>query len=126
MISGFDHVVVLANEIEAATTAYQTLFARTPSWRHGGEGAQRALFTLDNMTVELVAPDGEGARGDLVRNVLAAPGPRQHLLPHQRHRKDASPARPPDPQTRTGVARREPGCNNRRRHDVEAAPRFDC
>ena len=74
MISGFDHVVVLANEIEAATSAYQTLFARTPSWRHGGEGAQRALFTLDNMTVELVAPDGEGASGDLVRNVLAAQG----------------------------------------------------
>lgn len=74
MISGFDHVAVLANEIEAATSAYQTLFGRAPSWRHGGEGAQRALFTLDNMTVELVAPDGAGASGDLVRNVLAAQG----------------------------------------------------
>src|ERR1700753_2201407 len=74
MISGFDHVVVLANEIEAATTAYQTLFGRAPSWRHAGEGAQRALFTLDNMTLELVAPDGDGASGDLVRNVLAAQG----------------------------------------------------
>jgi len=74
MISGFDHVAVLANEIEAATSAYQTLFGRAPSWRHGGEGAQRALFTLDNMTVELVAPDGDGASGDLVRNVLAAQG----------------------------------------------------
>jgi catechol 2,3-dioxygenase-like lactoylglutathione lyase family enzyme len=74
MISGFDHVVVLANEIEAATTAYQTLFARAPSWRHGGEGARRALFTLDNMTLELVAPAGDGASGDLVRNVLAAQG----------------------------------------------------
>src|SRR6185312_3118101 len=62
MISGFDHVAVLANEIEAATSAYQTLFGRAPSWRDGGEGAQRALFTLDNMTV------------DLVRNVLAAQG----------------------------------------------------
>jgi catechol 2,3-dioxygenase-like lactoylglutathione lyase family enzyme len=74
MISGFDHVVVLANEIEAATTAYQTLFARAPSWRSSGEGARRALFTLDNMTLELVAPDGDGASGDLVRNVLAAQG----------------------------------------------------
>jgi catechol 2,3-dioxygenase-like lactoylglutathione lyase family enzyme len=74
MISGFDHVAVLANEIEAATSAYQTLFGRAPSWRHGGEGAQRALFTLDNMTIELVAPDGDGASGDLVRNVLAAQG----------------------------------------------------
>jgi len=74
MISGFDHVVVLANEIEAAITAYQTLFARAPSWRYDGEGARRALFTLDNMTLELVAPDGDGASGDLVRNVLAAQG----------------------------------------------------
>jgi catechol 2,3-dioxygenase-like lactoylglutathione lyase family enzyme len=74
MISGFDHVVILASEIEAATSAYQTLFARAPSWRTGGEGAKRALFTLDNMTVELVAPDGEGASGDLVRNVLSAQG----------------------------------------------------
>ena len=74
MISGFDHVVILANEIEAATNAYQTLLARAPSWRHGGEGARRALFTLDNMTIELVAPDGAGASGDLVRNVLAAQG----------------------------------------------------
>ena len=74
MISGFDHVVVLANEIEAATTAYQTLFARAPSWRSSGEGARRALFTLDNMTLELVAPAGDGASGDLVRNVLAAQG----------------------------------------------------
>jgi catechol 2,3-dioxygenase-like lactoylglutathione lyase family enzyme len=74
MISGFDHVAVLANDIDAAISAYQTLFGRAPSWRHGGEGAQRALFTLDNMTVELIAPDGNGASGDLVRNVLAAQG----------------------------------------------------
>jgi catechol 2,3-dioxygenase-like lactoylglutathione lyase family enzyme len=74
MISGFDHVAILAHEIEAATRAYQTLLARTPSWRHGGEGARRALFTLDNMTIELIAPDGEGSSGDLVRNVLAAQG----------------------------------------------------
>jgi catechol 2,3-dioxygenase-like lactoylglutathione lyase family enzyme len=74
MISGFDHVVVLANEIEAAIAAYQTLFARAPSWRYDGAGARRALFTIDNMTLELMAPDGEGASGDLVRNVLAAQG----------------------------------------------------
>jgi catechol 2,3-dioxygenase-like lactoylglutathione lyase family enzyme len=74
MITGFDHVVILANEIENAATVYQTLFARAPSWRTSGEGANRALFTLDNMTLELVAPDGSGATGDLVRAVLAAQG----------------------------------------------------
>ena len=74
MISGFDHVVILANEIEDATRNYQTLLARAPSWRYAGEGARRALFTLDNMTIELVAPDGDGPSGDLVRNVLTAQG----------------------------------------------------
>jgi catechol 2,3-dioxygenase-like lactoylglutathione lyase family enzyme len=74
VITGFDHIVVLANEIEVAISAYQTLFARSPSWRTAGEGAKRALFTLDNMTLELVAPDGDGASGDLVRNVLTAQG----------------------------------------------------
>src|SRR6202012_281490 len=74
MISGFDHVVVLANEIEAATKTYQMLFGRAPSWRYDGEGARRALFTLDNMTLELMAPNGDGPSGDLVRNVLATQG----------------------------------------------------
>src|SRR5665213_697943 len=74
MISGFDHVVFLASEIEVATTAYQKLFAREPSPRYDGEDARRALFTLDSMTLELVAPNGDGASGYLVRNVLAAQG----------------------------------------------------
>jgi catechol 2,3-dioxygenase-like lactoylglutathione lyase family enzyme len=74
VITGFDHVVILANDVENATTAYQRLFARAPSWRTSGEGANRALFTLDNMTLELVAPSGDGASGDLVRAVLAAQG----------------------------------------------------
>jgi catechol 2,3-dioxygenase-like lactoylglutathione lyase family enzyme len=74
MITGLDHVVVLAADIEAATAAYQTLFARTPSWRNSGEGAERVLFTLDNMTLELMAPGGDGASADRIRAVLAEQG----------------------------------------------------
>lgn len=71
MITGLDHVVVLVNEIEAAAAAYQTLFARSPAWRNMGEGAARALFTLDNATLELLAPDGDGAAADRIRGLLA-------------------------------------------------------
>jgi len=60
VITALDHVVVLTPDIEAGTSAYQTLLGRAPSWRYTGGGAARALFTLDNMTLELVAPDGEG------------------------------------------------------------------
>jgi catechol 2,3-dioxygenase-like lactoylglutathione lyase family enzyme len=74
VISGLDHVVVLVGNIEAGTLAYQTLFARTPAWRNSGDGADRVLFTLDNMTLELMAPSGEGAAADRIRSVIAAQG----------------------------------------------------
>ncbi len=61
MISGLDHVVVLVSDIAAGTAACQTLFARAPAWRSAGDGAGRVLFTLDNMTLELMSPDGNGA-----------------------------------------------------------------
>lgn len=71
MISGLDHVVVLTGDIEAGARAYQTLFARQPSWRNSGDGAERVLFTLDNMSLELMAPSGEGAPADRIRAMLA-------------------------------------------------------
>jgi catechol 2,3-dioxygenase-like lactoylglutathione lyase family enzyme len=74
MITGLDHVVVLVNDIDAGRAAYQTLFARTPAWQHSGEGADRVLFTLDNMTLELMAPAGEGAPAERIRAVIAAQG----------------------------------------------------
>ena len=74
MITGLDHVVVLVNEIEAAVAAYQTLFARTPAWRNRGDGAARALFTLDNATLELMAPDGESDAAKRIRSLLAEHG----------------------------------------------------
>jgi catechol 2,3-dioxygenase-like lactoylglutathione lyase family enzyme len=74
MITGLDHVVVLVSDIEAGAAAYQTLFARTPSWRAGGDGAERVLFTLDNMTLELMAPSGDGATAERIRGVLADQG----------------------------------------------------
>jgi hypothetical protein len=55
MITGLDHVVVLVRDIGAAKAAYQTLLARAPAWQNSGEGADRVLFTLANMTIELMA-----------------------------------------------------------------------
>ena len=74
MITGLDHVVVLTGDISAASAAYQTLFARAPAWQYGGDGADRVLFTLDNTTLELVAPSGEDANADRIRRVLEAQG----------------------------------------------------
>jgi catechol 2,3-dioxygenase-like lactoylglutathione lyase family enzyme len=74
MIVGLDHVVVLIRELEAGLAAYQTLFARAPAWRSAGDGAETLLFTLDNMTLELVSPVGNGATADRIRTALAEQG----------------------------------------------------
>jgi catechol 2,3-dioxygenase-like lactoylglutathione lyase family enzyme len=74
VITGLDHVVVLVSDIRAGTAAYQTLFARAPAWQNNGEGAERVLFTLDNTTLELMAPSGEGTAAERIRAVIAEQG----------------------------------------------------
>jgi len=74
VITSLDHVVVLTSDINAGSAAYQTLFARSPAWQNSGDGADRVLFTLDNMTLELMSPSGEGVAADRIRNVLAEQG----------------------------------------------------
>ena len=74
MISGLDHIVVLVRDIAAAATAYETLFGRAPSWRANADGTATALFTFPNMSLELMAPDGNGAISDRIRTVLDARG----------------------------------------------------
>lgn len=70
MITGLDHVVALVRDIGAARSAYQTLLGRAPAWQNSGEGADRVLFTLDNMTIELMAPSGFTATADRMRALL--------------------------------------------------------
>ena len=67
MISALDHVVVLVADLAAATRAYETLFARQPSWRSTRDGVATVSFTLANMTLELMAADGEGGDADRIR-----------------------------------------------------------
>jgi catechol 2,3-dioxygenase-like lactoylglutathione lyase family enzyme len=74
VITSLDHVVVLTGDIAAGAAAYQTLFAQAPSWKYSGDGADRVLFTLDNMSLELTAPGGDGPSGDRIRAVLAEQG----------------------------------------------------
>lgn len=74
MISGLDHIVVLLEDIHAGVFAYETLLGRKPSWQNSGEGAERVLFTLDNMTLELMAPSGFSAEADRIRTVIKLTG----------------------------------------------------
>jgi catechol 2,3-dioxygenase-like lactoylglutathione lyase family enzyme len=74
MITGLDHVVILLEDLEAGVATYQTLFARAPAWRSTGDGSAMAIFTVANMSVELMAPVGHGATADRIRAVLPEHG----------------------------------------------------
>ncbi len=74
MITALDHIVVLVADLDAATREYETLFARRPSWRSRNDGAATVLFTLANMTVELMAGDGVGVTADKIRAAHATQG----------------------------------------------------
>ena len=70
MITGLDHVVVLLSDIKAGAMAYERLLGRSPSWRGESDGAETVLFTLDNMTLELMAPAGSSPTAERIRNVI--------------------------------------------------------
>src|SRR5712672_4038870 len=70
MITGLDHVVVLLADIKAGAAAYELLLGRAPSWRSQSDGAETVLFTLDNMTLELMAPAGATPTADRIRSVI--------------------------------------------------------
>jgi len=50
------------------------LLGRAPSWRSRGEGSQTVLFTLDNMSLELMAPSGESTTARRIRDVIKLSG----------------------------------------------------
>ncbi len=74
MIIGLDHIVVLVGDIAAGASTYQTLVGQKPSWQSSGDGAERVLFTLDNMSLELMSPHGSSVAAERIRAVLAAQG----------------------------------------------------
>lgn len=70
MITGLDHLVVLLSDIEAGAKAYELLLGRAPSWRSRGDGSETVLFTLDNMSLELMAPSGNSPTAERIRQVM--------------------------------------------------------
>jgi catechol 2,3-dioxygenase-like lactoylglutathione lyase family enzyme len=74
VITGLDHVVVLVSDIKAGQAACETLLARAPSWQSSSDGAETVLFTLDNMSLELMAPAGSSETAERIRGVIKMQG----------------------------------------------------
>ena len=79
MITGLHHVAVAVRDLDAAAEGYRRILGIEPMAQEGG-GARRAWFWLDNMGLEVIAPDGEGPAGDRVRARLDAAGEGQWLV----------------------------------------------
>jgi catechol 2,3-dioxygenase-like lactoylglutathione lyase family enzyme len=76
MITGVDHIVILAPEIETGAAVYGSLLGRAPDWRAVSDGgAATALFRLGNTSLELVAPSGHGESAEHLRARIKEEGP---------------------------------------------------
>jgi len=76
MLSGFDHVTIVARDLEAAVASYSRLFGRAPDWHgeHPELGTHAALFGLQNSWIELVAPDRSAPEAEAMRARIEASG----------------------------------------------------
>jgi len=79
VITGLHHVAIVVRDLDAAAQAYERMLSVPPMAQDGG-GAQRAWFWLDNMGLEVIAPEGEGPSGDRVRKRLDEAGEGVWLL----------------------------------------------
>ena len=75
MITGLDHFVLVCPEISSATAVYEQLLGRPADWRASADGAATAIFQLENTSLELMAPDGEGTVADRLREIISDEGP---------------------------------------------------
>lgn len=73
-ITGLDHITLLTSDIARAVADYETLLGHGVAWRARSDGAETAVFTLANTSLELMAPAGEGPIGDRVRAMLDEQG----------------------------------------------------
>jgi catechol 2,3-dioxygenase-like lactoylglutathione lyase family enzyme/predicted enzyme related to lactoylglutathione lyase len=74
MITTLDHTNILVHDLDTGIAAYREVLAREPAFRVRTDGIESAFFILDNATLRITAPNGEGTLGARVRAALAERG----------------------------------------------------
>ncbi len=76
MITALDHMVLLVPDLGMGESIYTSLLGRGPDWRAEGEsGEGSVIYQVENTALELLAPVGEGAVGDRLREIIMESGP---------------------------------------------------
>ncbi len=70
MITSLDHIVIIVRDLAVGIRTYETLLGVAVAWLTKADGVETALFTLDNMSLELMAPAGEGTAAERLRAAL--------------------------------------------------------
>jgi catechol 2,3-dioxygenase-like lactoylglutathione lyase family enzyme len=73
-ITSLDHITLLTADIAGAISNYEALFGHGVAWRGRSDGAETAIFTLANTSLELMSPAGDGPVGERVRAALDEQG----------------------------------------------------
>jgi catechol 2,3-dioxygenase-like lactoylglutathione lyase family enzyme len=77
LLSAIDHIVIAVGDLAEAEATYTTLLGRTASWRtaYPEHGTANVVFRLRNMSIELLAAEGDGPVGARLTAMTAASGP---------------------------------------------------
>ena len=74
MITGLDHIALVANDLDADVDDYRRLMGREPNWIGHADGVRQAWFQLPNMALDIIALEGKGAIDDGIRAHITAHG----------------------------------------------------
>jgi catechol 2,3-dioxygenase-like lactoylglutathione lyase family enzyme len=82
MLTSFDHVTIVVNQVDVAIQCYERLLGTAPTWlgTHPELGTRSAIFGLSNALIELVGPDGHAAEAEGLRALLATRGEGIHAI----------------------------------------------
>lgn len=75
LITGLDHAVLVCPEIEIAAAVYSAVLGQKPDCRSDADGAATALFSVNNMSLELMAPSGNGPASARLEEIIREDGP---------------------------------------------------
>ena len=76
MFRSIDHMILMTRDLASASSDYSKVFGCEPVWRgvHDDLGTENAIFSFNNLYLEILAPRTKGAGADFVNSVIDSDG----------------------------------------------------